>query len=181
MARIVGGFGSSHAPSLHSPPERWGAGRGETERIMGGGMVMDVDIEAMIRERAGWIDAELTIEKKRERSAAAKRAIETLGDTIRRVAPDVAIIVGDDTHEIFMPEDHIPAVDVYWGERATMTHHRGFFRFKQGASSAFYLAFALLFGLLYGLYRTERLFLYPAMYYGFLVGLAHLKSLKREG
>ena len=123
MARIVGGFGTSHAPMLHSPPERWGAGRGETEHIQGGGMTMEVDIAAMIRERAGWIDAELTIEKKTARSIAARAAIETLGDTIREVAPDVAIIVGDDTHEIFMPEDHIPAVDIYWGEEIVHVPH----------------------------------------------------------
>ena len=58
---------------------------------------------------------------------------------------------------------------VYWGERATMTRHREFARFNQGVFSAFYLAFALLFGLLYGLYRSERLFLYVAMFYGLQV------------
>jgi hypothetical protein len=60
-------------------------------------------------------------------------------------------------------------VALYWGERATMTRHRGFVRFNQGVFSAFYLGFALLFGLLYGLYRSERLFLYLAMLYGLLV------------
>ena len=58
---------------------------------------------------------------------------------------------------------------LYWGDRATMMHHRGFVRFNQGVFLAFFLAFALLFGLLYGLYRSERLFLYMALFFGLLV------------
>ena len=70
-------------------------------------------------------------------------------------------------------------VGVWWGERATMTRHREFVRFNQGIFTAFFLAFALLFGLLYGLYRSERLFLYLALFYGLMVPFAFLACIGR--
>lgn len=123
MARIVGGFCSSHAPTLNSPPERWGAGRNELERIVAGGMTVTVDIPTLVREREGWIDKELTLETKQERSERAHSAIRALADTIEKNRADVAIIIGDDTHEVFEPDEHIPAVDIYWGEEIVHIPH----------------------------------------------------------
>lgn len=43
-------------------------------------------------------------------------ALNTLSSVLEETAPDVVVIVGDDTHEIFEPEEHIPAVDVFAGD-----------------------------------------------------------------
>lgn len=79
-------------------------------------MPMNLDIEARIRERESWIGKELTTEVWERRHATCQSAIATLSEKLKRVSADVAVIIGDDTHEVFMPEDHIPAVDVFWGE-----------------------------------------------------------------
>ena len=117
MAEIVLGMATTHAPSLNGDIERSiaeGGSRRDMENPMGGGMRMDLDIEAMIRERASWIDKELEPDVRRRRHATCQEAIASLGEVLASVAPDVAIIIGDDTHEVFMPEDHIPSVDVLW-------------------------------------------------------------------
>ena len=117
MARIALGMGSSHAPSLNGAVERWAAaGERDMARPTGGGMPMNLDIEARIRERESWIGKELTTEVWERRHATCQSAIATLSEKLKRVSADVAVIIGDDTHEVFMPEDHIPAVDVFWGE-----------------------------------------------------------------
>lgn len=124
MARIVGGFAHSHSPMLNSPPERWAqTAKIELEKPTGGGMPIPLDIPALIAERAGWIEKEITLEVWQERSARCARAVGALGDRIRQTAPDVAIMIGDDTHEVFMPEEHIPAVDVYLGEEIVHIPH----------------------------------------------------------
>jgi hypothetical protein len=37
-----------------------------------------------------------------------------MATTLQQVSPDAVVIIGDDHHEMF-PEDHMPAVNVYWG------------------------------------------------------------------
>jgi hypothetical protein len=109
---------------LNSPASRWGeTARQELEAPRGGGMPIPLDIPALIQERAGWIEQEITPEKWRERKDACERAISRLGASIKETAPDVAIMIGDDTHEVFMPEEHIPAVDVYWGDEIVHIPH----------------------------------------------------------
>ncbi len=117
MAKIALGMATSHAPSLNGSADRWAAsGERDMQGPTGGGMPMNLDLDAMVRERASWIDKELKQEVFDRRHDVCQKAIVTLSETRKRVSPDVVVIVGDDTHEVFMPEDHIPAVDVFWGE-----------------------------------------------------------------
>ncbi len=117
MAQIVLGVGTSHAPFLNGGPERWadGAKRDMTD-LRGGGMPMNPDYPKLIKERESWIGKELTPEVWQRRHEACQSAIGTLGKVFEETAPEVAVVIGDDTHEVFMPEEHIPAVDVFWGE-----------------------------------------------------------------
>jgi hypothetical protein len=118
MAQVVLGIGTSHAPFLNGTVERWAeGGKRDMADARGGGMPMNLDIPAMIKERESWIGKELTAEVWQRRHEACQRAIATLGDVLADAAPDVAVVVGDDTHEVFMPEEHIPAVDVFWGQQ----------------------------------------------------------------
>ena len=117
MAEIVLGIGTSHAPSLNGSSDRWFAS-GERDMLgpTGGGMPMNLDLDALVKERASWIGKELTQEVFDRKHEVCQSAIATLLEARKRVAPDVVVIIGDDTHEVFMPEDHIPAIDVFWGE-----------------------------------------------------------------
>ncbi len=74
----------------------------------------------------------------------------------------------------FRAQWYYTGFSVWWGDWRTMLRHRGFVRFSQGIFVAFFLAFALLFGLLYALYRSERPFLYLAIYYSLLGPYAFL-------
>ena len=124
MARIVLGLGSSHAPSLNGTVDRWEeAGKRDMANPKGCGIPMKLDIEAMIRERQNWIGKELTPEVWQRRHESCQKAINQLAERLEQVAPDVAIIVGDDTHEVFMPEDEIPAIGVFWGEQIPLVPH----------------------------------------------------------
>lgn len=117
MARIVLGMGTSHAPFLNGGVERWAeGGKRDMADARGGGMPMNLDIPRMVEERASWIGKELAPEVWERRHQACQAAIANLGDVLTDTAPDVVVVVGDDTHEIFQPEEHIPTVDVFWGE-----------------------------------------------------------------
>ena len=124
MALIVLGVGTSHAPSLNGTVDRWAeVGKRDMANPKGGGMPMKLDIETMIRERESWIGKELTPEVWKRRHETCQKSIDQLGDLLKEVAPDVVIIVGDDTHEVFMPEDEIPAIGVFWGEQIPHIPH----------------------------------------------------------
>jgi hypothetical protein len=123
MAEIVLGLGTSHAPSLHGNPERWDGGQRDMSSPMGGGMKMDLDIDAMIKERESWIPQQLEFDVRKQRHDSAWTAINRLADIYRDTAPDVFVIIGDDTHEVFMPEDHIPTFDVFSGDRLPYVPH----------------------------------------------------------
>jgi hypothetical protein len=85
------------------------------DKPMGGGMKMDIDIEAMVQANSARMEPELTFEVRKQRFDSSWRAINALGEVLKEAAPDVCVIIGDDTHEVFMPEDHIPAIDVFCG------------------------------------------------------------------
>ena len=42
--------------------------------------------------------------------------MDRMAKTLQRISPDAVIVIGDDHHEMF-PEDHMPAVNVYWGDK----------------------------------------------------------------
>src|SRR5437764_15224639 len=109
MAKIVLGVGTSHAPFLNGGPERWAeGGKRDMADAKGGGMPMNLDIPAMIQERAAWIGKELDPEVWARRHQACQDAIGTLREVSARVSPDVVVVIGDDTRERFIPEEHIP-------------------------------------------------------------------------
>ena len=117
MAQIVLGIGTSHGPMLSTPWEQWDQ-RVEFDRqtaahdFRGGAYSFD-QLVAMRRDQH--FEREITPEKWRTRYAACQAAIERLADKYAEVAPDVAVIVGNDQRELFT-EDNFPAFSVYWGD-----------------------------------------------------------------
>jgi OH-DDVA oxygenase len=117
MAKIVLGIGTSHGPLLNTPPEEWGqraAADRRNPRLMFRGQPFGFDELARARAAERFADAIAPAEMVR-RHAACQQALAALAETFARVAPDVAVIVGDDQEELFF-DDNMPALSVYWGE-----------------------------------------------------------------
>ena len=117
MAEIVLGIGTSHGPMLSTPWEQWdqrvGFDRQNKKHWYRGG-TYDFDQLVALRKDDG-LAAEITPEKWQARSVACRAAIDTLAAKFAEVAPDVAVIVGNDQEELFT-DDNFPAFAVYWGE-----------------------------------------------------------------
>lgn len=117
MAEIVLGIASSHAPQLVMPADMWWR-RAEDDKQNPSHWFRgrSYSFEELLHERAGeHLEDQLSPTLTRERFDACQRAIRALADTLRQVAPDAVVIVGDDQHECFL-EDNMPALSVFWGE-----------------------------------------------------------------
>lgn len=116
MAQIVLGMGTSHGPMLSTPPEQWD-------------LRVPFDLQAQHPFRGkNWsynelvelrkdenLEAQITLEKWRQRHAACRAAIDEMGRVLEEVKPDITVIVGNDQMEVFS-EDLIPTFGVLWGE-----------------------------------------------------------------
>jgi len=122
MAKVVLAMGTPHAPFLNqregSVEEGWtrSSKRETSPDLRGGGMLMNLDIPKLIEERKGWIEKELSPEVWQRKADVCQDALNTLSKVLADTAPDVVVMIGDDTHEIFEPDEHIPAVDVFAGD-----------------------------------------------------------------
>lgn len=117
MAKIVLGLGSSHAPQLAMPATMWWR-RAEDDKKNPAHWYRgrEMDFSQLLRERASeHLEDQLSAELAQERFDRCQRAIASLGETLRTVNPDVAVIVGDDQQECFV-DDNMPALSVFWGE-----------------------------------------------------------------
>lgn len=117
MARIVLGLGTSHSPQLSTPPDVWPlhAERDKANPELWGKDGQVHRYEELVATADPSISKELTPEKWQARYEACQKAIATLGEILRRVSPDIVVIVGDDQKELFH-EDNMPALAIYWGE-----------------------------------------------------------------
>jgi OH-DDVA oxygenase/3-O-methylgallate 3,4-dioxygenase len=118
MARVVLGMGLSHTPQLHTPPELWDIRveadrRNKAHRFRG----KSYDWEGLMAIRqADHLGEEASMERRAERLGRAHQSLEQLAEIFRLARPDIAVIVGNDQHELF--DDSItPAFTVFWGDR----------------------------------------------------------------
>lgn len=117
MAKIVLGIGTSHGPMLSTPPGQWHL-RAEDDRRMAAHPFRDgtYSFDELVKLRAPEnMAAQITAEVWRQRHAACQTAIAALAEAFSKVAPDVAVIIGDDQMEIFT-DYGMPAFSVYYGE-----------------------------------------------------------------
>ena len=102
MAEIVIAVGSSHGPSIQSPPEFWARlGEGDTRDPR-------FDYAALLAAAKPGLEAEITLDVQRKRHAAAQAALAKLQTTIASANPDVVIVISNahrirphDAHPVF--------------------------------------------------------------------------------
>ena len=110
MADIVLGIGTSHSPVLSID---YAAFPELAARDRGNPYVKDFD--GLAKANASWIGRELAPAVTRARHEAVQAALGQLHTTLREVAPDVLVVIGDDQHEWFSADGQ-PAVSIYWGD-----------------------------------------------------------------
>ncbi|MGH8150131.1 MAG: protocatechuate 3,4-dioxygenase [Steroidobacteraceae bacterium] len=116
MARIVLGMWTSHGPTLSSTAEQWLLrvpwDRKKNDHPFRG---RTYDFETLVElRRDEHLAAQCSCEEREKRAAACTRAIGKMADAFAAVAPDVAVIMGNDQSELFL-DDVIPAITVFRG------------------------------------------------------------------
>ena len=118
MARIVLGMGLSHTPQLHTAVQQWDirvkADQNNQAHVFRGATYDWQQLQAV--RSAENLAAQITVDARQRRLDKGLVAIERLADIYRDVKPDVAVIVGNDQHELFA-DDITPAFTIYWGEQ----------------------------------------------------------------
>jgi OH-DDVA oxygenase/3-O-methylgallate 3,4-dioxygenase len=117
MAQIVLGMALSHTPQMHTPPEQWRLRIAADERNPAHhfrGRTYTWPELLALRSPEG-LDRFLSLQEKTQRLTRANAAVERLAAIYRDVRPDIAVIIGNDQHELYV-EDLMPAMTIYWGE-----------------------------------------------------------------
>ena len=117
MAKIVLGMATSHGPMLSTPWEAWGqrvaADKQADAHAYRGGMLSFEEL--IVARRDERLEREITPAKWEARFGSCQRALDALAAKYAEVAPDVAVLIGNDQRELFL-DDNMPAFTVYWGE-----------------------------------------------------------------
>src|SRR5579883_455946 len=103
MAEIVLGMGLSHTPQLHTPAEQWDIRieadrRNKAHRFRG--QTYDWDGLKAVRRNEN-LAAEASLDRRHQRLERAHRSLEALAGIFQKAKPDIAVIVGNDQHELF--------------------------------------------------------------------------------
>ena len=117
MAEIVFAAATSHTPMLCMQANDW------PEYALGdnrNGGLLDVDgqrrtFDELAALRGDRLQVELSADIFAARWQAAQRALDRLAESVARIQPDIALIVGDDQDELFGPETQ-PSIAIYWGD-----------------------------------------------------------------
>ena len=109
MAELVLGIGTSHAPQLKIPPEKWHLMQEKDQKDP------RYNYQEVLRRAKPEIRDELTEDVFKKKFTACHASISKLRDALTRTAPDVIVICGDDQHEQFW-EDNMPMFSIYYGD-----------------------------------------------------------------
>jgi hypothetical protein len=117
MAKIILGACLSHTPQLHTPAAEWDVRiaadhRNRAHRFRGGSYDWD---ELCALRRGEHLEKEIGVAARQARLESCHRSLERLAEIYRHVRPDVAVIIGNDQHELF-DDSVMPAFTVFWGE-----------------------------------------------------------------
>lgn len=123
MAKIVGGFASSHTPLMSLPGEHWGkradddTRNRELIRPSDGAHLSYTELLAGADPKiAEQINDETFIRKFNN----IQKGLNDLKAAFEKCDPDFVVAIGDDQDEFFF-DDNYPSINVYWGD--TLTHY----------------------------------------------------------
>lgn len=121
MAKVVLGLGTSHAPIMTLPPEKWQ--RRRTADMMEipivdfqGKKYPYEELEAM--RKSDYIESMLTLEKRTEHQDRCQSALDTLSNKLKSADVDTMVIIGDDHYESFK-KDIQPMMAIFYTETVT--------------------------------------------------------------
>jgi hypothetical protein len=121
MAKIVGFICTAHGPQLHTTPDQWllrvKSDKSRKHPFRGGVYSFD---ELRDLRKAENLAARSTMEAMTAAHAACHAATERLADAYEAMKADIAVIFGNDQHEIY-GDDLSPPFMVYYGEK--IRHH----------------------------------------------------------
>ena len=127
MAKVVGGFGSSHSPlmSLLSG-ELWESQAQNDPRNNGLVMMPEgrrVPYDELLANADPAIATLVNREVFEERIDNLQVGLDELKRRFVETKPDVVVMIGDDQDEFFF-DDNMPMINVYWGETIRMVPRR---------------------------------------------------------
>lgn len=117
MAKVVLGFGSSHAPQLRIGHEHW------PEMIQKDTNDPRFNYQEVLERAKPNMEEELTAEVMKLRDESNHRAMGVLREKLEAAAPDVIVVIGDDQHEQFF-ENNMPMFSVFHGESLPIRERR---------------------------------------------------------
>jgi len=124
MAEIVLGIGTSHTPLLTLEADDW-PHRAEADLANEKLNLSDgrwVSYDQLLAEVGPAYAEEASPKKLREKEVRCNAALDRLKEEIAAIAPDVAIVIGDDQSELF-GSDNMPAFSIFHGDMI-VTHDR---------------------------------------------------------
>ena len=113
MAKVVLGFGSSHAPQLRIGAENW------PSMLQKDANDPRFDYQEVLKNVRPGMDEELTPEVMKLLDESNHRAMGILRDKLEAAAPDAIVVIGDDQHEQYL-SDNQPMFSIYHGDALTV-------------------------------------------------------------
>ena len=122
MAKIVGGFASSHSPLMSLTGELWGVHAQNDKK--NGELVMPpegkrVTYDELLAAADPAITDLVNVETFTDRVENIQKGIKDLQSRFVEVNPDVVVLFGNDQGEFFF-DDNYPPINVYWGDTIKM-------------------------------------------------------------
>ena len=118
MAKITGGFASSHSPLMSLTGPLW-AVHAENDLRNRELVKMPegkrVTYDQLLQEADPEIQKVVNIEKFDERVENIQKGLDELRDRFVQTNPDVVVMFGDDQSEFFF-DDNMPSINVFWGQ-----------------------------------------------------------------
>ena len=118
MAKIVGGFASSHSPLMSLTGELWAVHAQNDLRnreLVQPPNGRRVTYDELLADADPGIAEVSNVETFTDRVANIQKGLDDLQTRFANVNPDIVVMFGDDQSEFFF-DDNMPSINVYWGD-----------------------------------------------------------------
>jgi hypothetical protein len=118
MAKIVGGFGTSHTPLMSLPGNLWAtyaAGDPRNRELIAVPSGQRVTYEELLAQADPRIKDVVNDEKFIERANNIQKGLDEVQRRFRELDADAVVMIGDDQSEWFF-DNNMPSINVYWGD-----------------------------------------------------------------